>query len=130
VLWDPERINEVLGNLLSNAFKFTPSGGRVELAVTREDDRVCMTVQDTGAGIPATELAYVFEKFYQANNQTTGIKGTGLGLAIAKGIVTAHGGSIGVESTVGVGTKFTILLPIRSSATRLAAFRPQEAPAA
>lgn len=130
VLWDPERINEVLGNLLSNAFKFTPSGGRVELLVDREGESITMRVRDTGAGIPATELAYVFEKFYQANNQTTGIKGTGLGLAIAKGIVTAHGGSIGVESTVGVGTTFTLHLPIRSTATRLAAFRTQEIPAA
>ena len=89
-----------------------------------------MRVRDTGAGIPATELPYVFEKFYQANNQTTGIKGTGLGLAIAKGIVTAHGGTIGVESTVGVGTSFKLLLPTKSSATRLAPFHPQEAPAA
>ncbi len=130
VLWDPERINEVLGNLLSNAFKFTPSGGRVELLVHRDADSIRMRVRDTGAGIPATELGYVFEKFYQANNQTTGIKGTGLGLAIAKGIVTAHGGNIGVESTVGVGTTFTLHLPIRSNATRLAALRSQEAPAA
>ncbi len=120
VRWDPERINEVLGNLLSNAFKFTPSGGQVDLDVAREDGGVRMRVRDTGAGIPATELAYVFEKFYQANNQTTGIKGTGLGLAIAKGIVTAHGGTIGVESTVGVGTSFTLHLPIKSTATRLA----------
>jgi signal transduction histidine kinase len=126
VRWDPERINEVLGNLLSNAFKFTPSGGRVSLEVSRVEDGVRMRVRDTGAGIPATELAYVFEKFYQANNQTTGIKGTGLGLAIAKGIVTAHGGTIGVESTVGVGTSFTLHLPIKSSATRLAPMRPQE----
>jgi len=126
VRWDPERINEVLGNLLSNAFKFTSSGGRVELEVEREGDSVRMRVRDTGAGIPATELAYVFEKFYQANNQTTGIKGTGLGLAIAKGIVTAHGGNIVVESTVGVGTTFTLLLPIKSSATRLMPFHHGE----
>ena len=118
----------MLGNLLSNAFKFTPSGGQVDLEVEREGDGVGMRVRDTGAGIPATEVSYVFEKFYQADNQTTGIKGTGLGLAIAKGIVTAHGGTIGVESTVGVGTTFTIHLPIRSSATRLAPFRqPEEA---
>ncbi|MEO6444955.1 MAG: HAMP domain-containing sensor histidine kinase [Gemmatimonadaceae bacterium] len=130
VRWDPERINEVLGNLLSNAFKFTPGGGSVELDVTREGENVRMRVRDSGAGIPATELPYVFEKFYQANNQTTGIKGTGLGLAIAKGIVTAHGGTIGVESTVGVGTSFNLLLPTRSAATRLAPFHPQEAPAA
>jgi signal transduction histidine kinase len=126
VRWDPERINEVLGNLLSNAFKFTASGGRVALEVSRVDAGVRMRVRDTGAGIPATELGYVFEKFYQANNQTTGIKGTGLGLAIAKGIVTAHGGTIGVESTVGVGTTFTLHLPVKSSATRLAPVRPQE----
>ena len=93
------------------------------------DSGVRMSVRDTGAGIPATELAYVFEKFYQANNQTTGIKGTGLGLAIAKGIVTAHGGTIGVESTVGVGTSFTLHLPIRSAATRLAPLHQlEEAP--
>ena len=126
VRWDPERINEVLGNLLSNAFKFTPSGGQVELDVSREDAGVRMRVHDTGAGIPATELAYVFEKFYQANNQTTGIKGTGLGLAIAKGIVTAHGGTIGVESTVGVGTSFTLHLPIKSAATRMAPLHLEE----
>jgi len=126
VRWDPDRINEVLGNLLSNAFKFTPSGGRVSLEVEREGDGVSMRVRDSGAGIPATEVAYVFEKFYQADNQTTGIKGTGLGLAIAKGIVTAHGGTIGVESNVGVGTQFSLHLPIRSAATRLAPFRPQE----
>lgn len=128
VRWDPERINEVLGNLLSNAFKFTPSGGRVSLEVDRLGDGVTMRVKDTGAGIPATEVAYVFEKFYQADNQTTGIKGTGLGLAIAKGIVTAHGGTIGVESIVGVGTTFTLYLPVHSSATRLAPFhQPEEA---
>jgi len=127
VRWDPERINEVLGNLLSNAFKFTPSGGRVDLEVERDVEGVIMRVRDTGAGIPATEVAYVFEKFYQADNQTTGIKGTGLGLAIAKGIVTAHGGTIGVESTVGVGTTFTLHLPVTSSATRLIPFRQHEA---
>lgn len=126
VRWDPERINEVLGNLLSNAFKFTPSGGRVDLEVERDEDGVTMRVRDTGAGIPATEVAYVFEKFYQADNQTTGIKGTGLGLAIAKGIVTAHGGTIGVESTVGVGTTFTLHLPVKSSATRLTPFHQHE----
>ncbi|MGQ0646255.1 MAG: ATP-binding protein [Gemmatimonadaceae bacterium] len=119
VVWDPEQINEVLGNLLSNAFKFTVKGGRVRLLVRRENDHVQMSVADTGAGIPAAQLPYVFEKFYTADNQTTGLKGTGLGLAIAKGIVSAHGGSITVQSTVGVGTSFTILLPTRAAAARL-----------
>lgn len=130
VVWDPEQINEVLGNLLSNAFKFTVKGGKVRLVVHHEDDHVHMTVADTGAGIPAAQLPYVFEKFYTADNQTTGLKGTGLGLAIAKGIVTAHGGSIVVQSTVGVGTSFTIMLPTRATAARLAVPRTSDAPAA
>jgi signal transduction histidine kinase len=114
VVWDPERINEVLGNLLSNAFKFTGRGGRVSLTVTRQAEDIGMQVRDTGAGIPEEQLPHIFEKFYQADTHTpTALRGAGLGLAIAKSIVTAHGGSIGVESTVGVGTVFTIRLPIR-----------------
>ena len=127
VVWDPEQMNEVLGNLLSNAFKFTAKGGRVRLSVNRDSDQVHMTVTDTGAGIPAAQLPYVFEKFYTADNQTTGLKGTGLGLAIAKGIATAHGGSIVVQSSVGAGTSFTINLPIRASAARLGVPRGPEA---
>ena len=127
VLWDPEQINEVMGNLLTNAFKFTVKGGRVRLDVRHENEHVHMTVADTGAGIPAAQLPYVFEKFYTADNQSTGLKGTGLGLAIAKGIVGAHGGTIAVESRVGVGTSFAIMLPVRAAATRLAPLRPTEA---
>ncbi len=114
VLWDPVRINEVLGNLLSNAFKFTTKGGRVSLVVGREGDHVRMAVGDTGAGIPRDQIPHIFEKFYQADTQAPlALRGAGLGLAIAKSIVTAHGGSIEVESRVGVGTTFTIRLPIR-----------------
>lgn len=113
VVWDPDRMNEVIGNLLSNAFKFTGRGGEVELRVARADDGVQIAVRDTGAGIPAEQLPRVFEKFYQADNQRHASRtGTGLGLAIAKGIVEAHGGTIGVESTRGVGTTFEITLPI------------------
>ncbi len=126
VVWDPEQINEVLGNLLSNAFKFTSRGGQVRLSVRSENDQVHMTVADSGAGIPAAQLPYVFEKFYTADNQTTGLKGTGLGLAIAKGIVTAHGGMITVQSRVGAGTAFTLHLPFRASATRLSSQRTSE----
>ena len=114
VLWDPVRINEVLGNLLSNAFKFTNKGGRVSLLVGREGDHVRMSVSDTGAGIPRDQLPHIFEKFYQADTQAPlALRGAGLGLAIAKSIVTAHNGGIEVESRVGVGTTFTIRLPIR-----------------
>jgi len=114
VLWDPIRINEVLGNLLSNAFKFTEKGGRVALQVGREGDQVRMQVSDSGSGIPQEQLPHIFEKFYQADSQAPlALRGAGLGLAIAKSIVAAHGGAIEVESRVGVGTTFTIRLPIR-----------------
>jgi signal transduction histidine kinase len=119
VVWDEDRMNEVLGNLLSNAFKFTDRGGRVELAVTADDGSVHLEVQDTGAGIPAQQLPRIFDKFYQADNQASAAgKGTGLGLAIAKGIVEAHGGTISVDSTVGVGTTFMIAMPIAPHARR------------
>ena len=115
VFWDPDRMNEVLGNLLSNAFKFTPRGGTVELILEpTEDDAVLMRVHDSGAGIPPEQLPRIFEKFYQADNQRSArAAGSGLGLAIAKQIVEAHGGSILCESTPGVGTTFSIALPIR-----------------
>jgi signal transduction histidine kinase len=114
VIWDPVRINEVLGNLLSNAFKFTNKNGRVSLMVGREGDQVRMAVSDTGAGIPREQLPHIFEKFYQADTQAPlALRGAGLGLAIAKSIVTAHNGAIEVESRVGVGTTFTIRLPVR-----------------
>jgi signal transduction histidine kinase len=112
VIWDKDRINEVLGNLLSNAFKFTGREGVVTLTVENAGDSVQMQVSDTGAGIPAEQLSRVFEKFYQADNQgAASAAGTGLGLAIVKGIVEAHGGHIRCESTAGVGTTFTIQLP-------------------
>lgn len=114
VYWDLDRINEVLGNLISNAFKFTPRGGTVELTIEPANGGVCMEVRDTGAGIPAEQLHRIFEKFYQADNQGAAQSaGTGLGLAIAKQIVEAHGGTISAESTLGAGTAFSITLPVR-----------------
>ena len=113
VVWDSDRVNEVLGNLLANAFKFTERGGEVELRVERDDGNILFEVRDTGAGIPAEQLPRVFDKFYQADNQRYASRaGTGLGLAIAKGIVEQHGGTITVESTRGVGTTFQITMPI------------------
>ena len=124
VLWDEDRINEVLGNLLSNAFKFTDRGGTVELGVEGTDGEVTITVKDSGAGIPPEQLPHIFEKFYQASNQSqAAARGTGLGLAIAREIVEAHGGSISVESSVGVGTTFSITLPVRAVVTRRTPFR-------
>jgi signal transduction histidine kinase len=111
VFWDPDRMSEVLGNLLSNAFKFTPRGGEVSLRVDAIDDVVHMQVRDTGAGIAPEQLPRIFDKFYRADNQQADSEGTGLGLAIAKTIVEAHTGTIAVDSTPGIGTTFTIELP-------------------
>jgi signal transduction histidine kinase len=114
VYWDLDRINEVLGNLLSNAFKFTPKGGEVDLVLCPADGGVQMQVHDTGAGIPPEQLPRIFDKFYQADNQNSAqTAGTGLGLAIAKQIVDAHGGTIRCDSKLGAGTTFTIKLPTR-----------------
>lgn len=115
VYWDEDRINEVLGNLVSNAFKFTPRGGRVALSVDRADENIVITVADTGAGIDPAQLPHIFDKFYQADNQAQAAsKGTGLGLAIAKEIVEAHGGHTMVESRVSEGTTFVVTLPVEA----------------
>jgi signal transduction histidine kinase len=128
VHWDADRINEVLGNLLSNAFKFTERGGEVELTAVATDHSVEMEVRDTGAGIPADQLPRVFEKFYQADNQPMTAAGSGLGLAIARTIVEAHAGTIRVESTPGVGTTFTIVLPEHAVSRRTSSTNPSLAP--
>ena len=120
VQWDADRINEVMGNLLANAFKFTGSGGTVELSAAPSDGYVQIQVRDTGAGIAPDQLPHIFEKFYQADNQgSASAPGTGLGLAIAKEIVEAHRGQIRCESVVGEGTTFTLLLPSEVHLRRL-----------
>jgi len=119
VSWDLDRINEVIGNLLSNAFKFTPRGGEVDLTLEPDGNNVRVSVRDTGAGIPADQVPRIFDKFYMADNQSSArAAGSGLGLAIAKQIVEAHGGKISCESTVGSGTMFSITLPPRVSVSR------------
>jgi signal transduction histidine kinase len=112
VMWDRDRMNEVLGNLLTNAFKFTNQNGNVCLAVESAGDHIEIKVSDTGAGIPPEQVSRIFEKFYQADNQrAASAVGTGLGLAIVKGIVEAHNGRIRCESKIGVGTTFVIEVP-------------------
>ena len=119
VMWDADRINEVTGNLLANAFKFTPAGGTVELTAGPDKNGVCIEVRDSGAGIAPAQLPRIFEKFYQADNQrSASAKGTGLGLAIAKEIVDAHHGRITCASEVGVGTTFTLTLPVNVPSRR------------
>jgi signal transduction histidine kinase len=107
---DPDRICQVLGNLIGNAIKFTPRGGRITLAARREGREVHVSVTDQGPGIPASDLASVFEAYWQAPG--TSRLGAGIGLKIAKGLVEAHGGRIWVQSEVGVGTTFAFTLPV------------------
>jgi signal transduction histidine kinase len=116
---DEDRLNEVLGNLLSNAFKFTAEGGTIHVDAARSDGGIKVEVEDTGVGIPPDKLPHVFEKFYQVDNDAQPRSvGSGLGLAIAREIVEAHGGTIGAESEVGRGTRFRVFLPERPPAAR------------
>ncbi len=108
---DEERMAQVLGNLISNALRYTSAGGTVTLAAQRCGDGVCLRVQDTGSGIAPADLPHVFDRFYRADAAREQTGSSGLGLAIAKGIVEAHGGRITVDSSVGHGTTFTITLP-------------------
>jgi two-component system sensor histidine kinase ResE len=112
---DGDRLAQVFTNLVDNALKFTPSGGRILLKAAVADGGVLVSVTDTGAGIPDEAQAHIFERFYQADPaRKGGMKhGAGLGLAIAHEIVQAHGGRIGVRSRLGEGTTFEVFLPKR-----------------
>ena len=116
VTFDYDRVIQVLQNLVSNAIKFTPQGGRVLVSAHRCDDSIALRITDTGCGIPKQDLSRIFEQFYRVTRPGREIKGTGLGLAIVNRIVAGHGGRIDVESEVDKGTTFSVVLPIRSSA--------------
>jgi signal transduction histidine kinase len=105
---DEERMAQVLGNLVSNAIRYTHSGGRVSLAALREGGCIKLIVSDTGKGIAADALPFVFDRFFRADASRSAGDESGLGLAIAKSLVEAHGGRIEVQSQVGVGTTFVI----------------------
>lgn len=108
--YDPSTIERVLVNLLGNAIKFTPEGGRVQVSLSETPGEVRICVEDTGKGIPADGLDRVFEEFSQVGREDAQ-RGTGLGLAISKKIVESHGGRIWVESTPGLGSRFSFSLP-------------------
>src|SRR5581483_5810896 len=101
---------EAVENLLSNALKFTPHGGRVDVRVVAEPDAVVIRVADTGVGVPPEDVEHLFDRFFRASG-TDGVPGAGLGLSIVKAIVDAHGGSVGVASEPGEGTTFELRLP-------------------
>ena len=112
IVVDPDRIVQVLGNLISNALRHTPAGGEIRLAAQSVQDEIVVEVQDTGAGIPLEDLPYVFDRFYKGDKSRSESGESGLGLAIARSIVEAHKGHISVSSTPGQGTTFTISLPV------------------
>jgi two-component system OmpR family sensor kinase len=116
VLADPDRLHQVLLNLLHNAVKFTPDGGRITLWAARRNGTVALAVTDTGPGIAAEEVPLLFERFYRsdearARGGDAEAGGAGLGLAIAKGLARAQGGHIEVASSPGSGSTFTVILP-------------------
>jgi signal transduction histidine kinase len=113
VLADPEKLYQILLNLTSNAYKFTPEGGRITVEAHQEGDMVVVTVADTGIGIPAESLAYIFEELRQVDSlRTTRQQGTGLGLAITRRLVEMHGGDISITSVMNEGSRFTFSIPV------------------
>src|SRR5258706_59301 len=109
---NPIRMRQMTDNLLVNAIKYTPEKGAITVNLRLDGGQIIFEVADTGLGIPPTDQPHIFDKFYRASNAPKGTPGTGLGLAIVKSIVDNHQGRIWVESTVGKGTKFTIVLPV------------------
>jgi signal transduction histidine kinase len=110
---DARKLKQVVFNLLANAVRFTPAGGRVTLGARRNGDRVRIWVSDTGPGIAAGDLDAIFEEFRQGTPSDRGQGGTGLGLPLARRLIEAHGGSLWVESEPGAGSTFTAELPLR-----------------
>ena len=115
---DPVRIGQVLDNLLTNAIKFSEPGDEVTVRVDRRDELVVIEVADQGVGIPADEIGHLFQPFGRTSARPTGGESsTGLGLAISQRIVAAHRGRIEVESALGAGTTFRVVIPVVAAGT-------------
>ena len=122
LLADPEGVRIVLRNLLDNAARYTPSGGRITFRSTAVDGGIALQVEDTGSGIPQEHLSRVFERFYRVDpSRSRAEGGTGLGLAIVRHTVEAHGGRVGIESELGTGTRVTAWFPggVEDAVTKL-----------
>lgn len=120
MLYDPDKIEKIIFNLLSNAFKFTPEQGNISVDLQlQEGAQLAIMVKDTGIGIPAEQQEKIFERFFQHDIPGSLVnQGSGIGLSITREFVKLHGGTIGVESSPGMGSCFTILLPVKGIATQ------------
>ena len=113
VLADPEKINEVLTNLVDNAMKFSPAGGTVTIKGEVRDSDVLVVVADEGVGIPLRDQEHIFERFYRVEDDSAfQVRGAGLGLYICQALIEAHGGRIWVESEPNAGSRFVFSLPL------------------
>ena len=110
---DERKIKQVLLNLLSNALKFTPEGGRIDVRAALVDGMAEVSVADTGVGIEPEDQDAVFEEFRQVGTAAKKVEGTGLGLALSRKFIELHGGRIWVQSQVGLGSTFTFTIPLR-----------------
>jgi two-component system phosphate regulon sensor histidine kinase PhoR len=109
---DVNYIDQVISNLIDNAIKYTPSGGKIDVIVEDLGKDIRVSVKDTGIGIPKEDLPRIFERFYRGDkSRSLSLGGVGLGLSIVKHIVEAHGGRVGVESEIGKGSTFYFTLP-------------------
>jgi len=120
ILVDPDRLGQVIGNLVGNALRHTPDGGHIALAATLAGPRVVLSVTDNGPGIPHDDLPHIFERFYRGDKARVDDGSSGLGLAIARSLVEAHGGQIGVENVATGGARFTVALPLPNGPSRSA----------
>jgi two-component system NtrC family sensor kinase len=111
-LWDANRIERVIDNLFSNAIKYSPSGGIVQIELRREGTWAVLTISDEGVGIPPADLPHIFTRFARGSNVQGQVQGTGIGLAGARMLVEQHGGTVQAESVEGEGSTFTLRLPL------------------
>ena len=117
---DPDRLGQVIGNLVGNALRHTPDGGHIELAAALTGAGVVLSVTDDGPGIPNDDLPHIFERFYRGDKARVDDGSSGLGLAIARSLVEAHGGQMGVENVAPGGARFTVALPLTNGNSRSA----------
>jgi len=117
VLADPGRLHQVIGNLLSNALKFTPAGGRIEMLLSQADGQARLEVRDTGPGISPEDQPHVFDRLWRGT-QASQITGSGIGLAVAAELTRAHQGTIELSSELGIGSQFTLTMPLAPGAAR------------